>query len=385
MADPATMGARDELLAAVKAGDAAAVRATLARDPALADARDSDGISLLLTALYRGHAGVVEALRDDGAPPDVFDAAALGETSLLHDVLDVDSSLVAAYSPDGWTALHLAAHFGQTAAAEALLAAGADIATRSRNPLENQPLHAAVAGNAPAALVRSLIAHGADVGATQRGGFTPLHGAAQNGNLTLVRLLLDAGADPEACSDDGKTARDFAAEEGHGAVVRTLDLLGDERQAREQIRRVVEGINQAWARGRPEEMAPYLDDDVVLVQPGFQERAEGRAAALASYRELVEQAATHDYGASDVSIRVWGDTAVATYRYAIDYERDGALYHDTGYDIVVLHHKGGRWRVVWRTLSPERSGVVGATGSFVRGRERPAHGTGGVSAGDGAV
>lgn len=362
MADPATMGARDALLSAVKAGDSGEVLALIERDPALADARDADGTSLLLTALYRGHMGVVATLRDVGAPPDVFDAAALGETSLLRDLLDGDPSLVGAHSPDGWTALHLAAHFGRTEAASVLLAAGADAAKRSRNPLENQPLHAVAAGNAPLALVRALLAHGADVNAHQRGGFTPLHGAAQNGNLALVRLLLDAGADSDARSDDGKTARDFAAEAGHGAVVRTLDLLGDEWQAREQIRRVLAGINGTWTRGRPEDMAPYLDDDVVLVQPGFQERSEGRAAALASYREFVEQAATRDYRESDVSIRVWGDTAVATYRFAIDYEMEGRTLHDVGYDVFVLHHKGGRWRMVWRTLVPDGSEASGAMG-----------------------
>jgi ankyrin repeat protein len=227
--------ARDELLAAVKVGDAATVRALIERDPALADARDADGVSLLLTALYRGHAGVVEVLREVGAPPDVHDAAALGEASLLRDLLDGDASLAGAYSADGWTPLHLAAHFGRTDAANVLLAAGADVAARSRNPMANQPLHAAVAGDAPLELVRALLARGADVNATQRGGFTPLHGAAQNGNLALVRLLLEAGADPAARSQGGKTARDFAAEAGHDGVVQALDQLVGEDQSWEEV------------------------------------------------------------------------------------------------------------------------------------------------------
>jgi len=236
MADTATdTAARDELLAAVKVGDSAAVRALIGCDPALADTRDADGVSLLLAALYRGHAGVVEVLREVGAPLDVHDAAALGEASLLRYLLDGDATLAAAYSPDGWTPLHLAAHFGRTDAAGVLLAAGADVAARSRNPLANQPLHAAVAGGAPIELVGELLARGADVNAAQRGGFTPLHGAAQNGNLALVRLLLDSGADPVARSEGGKTARDFAAEGGHDAVVQALDQLASEGQAREAI------------------------------------------------------------------------------------------------------------------------------------------------------
>ena len=41
-----------------------------------------------------------------------------------------------------------------------------------------------------------LIAAGADVNATQHGGYTPLHEAAQHGDVEMVELFLSAGADP---------------------------------------------------------------------------------------------------------------------------------------------------------------------------------------------
>ena len=44
-----------------------------------------------------------------------------------------------AYSYDGWTPLHLAAFFGQRAAVERLMAAGADLNAVSRNALRNTP------------------------------------------------------------------------------------------------------------------------------------------------------------------------------------------------------------------------------------------------------
>ena len=41
-------------------------------------------------------------------------------------------------------------------------------------------------------------------------GFTPLHTAAQNGDTELVRLLLEHGADAGATATDGRTPADLA-------------------------------------------------------------------------------------------------------------------------------------------------------------------------------
>lgn len=58
---------------------------------------------------------------------------------------------------------------------------------------------------------RLLIAHGADVRATDDSGFTPLHIASGNGNAAAVRTLLANGADPNAASKNGMTPAMFAA------------------------------------------------------------------------------------------------------------------------------------------------------------------------------
>ena len=221
--DPEPTTAAD-LLAAIDAGDAAAVDEALAADPGIATARDGDGVSATMHALYRGQASLAETIAAILPELDIFEAAALGRVDRLHELLGADPELARARSADGFTALHYPAFFGIGAAADvsrALLACGADVNARSDNALAVLPIHSAVAGGQDE-VVAVLIDVGADVNARQRHGWTPLHGAAQNGSLQSVERLLAAGADPAARNDDGRSAADLATGAGHDEVVGRL-------------------------------------------------------------------------------------------------------------------------------------------------------------------
>lgn len=216
------MGTPDDLFSAIWGGDTRRVGDSLMETPTLAATPDSKGMTPLLAATYARQPEVVDLLLAAGATPDVFVAAAQGRLDWLRDLLARDPSLVAAYSADGWTALHLAAHFGCEDAARLLLDAGADVSARSRNAMDNLPLHAACAGAPPISLVALLLDAGTDVNARQHGGFTALHEAAQNGALDLVRYLLERGADASILTDAGRTARALAEEHGHAEMVTLL-------------------------------------------------------------------------------------------------------------------------------------------------------------------
>lgn len=164
----------------------------------------------LLDALYRGDSRTVEAMRTDGSELTIFEAAAVGDGARVHELLLLEAGFVDLWSPDGFTALHLAAFFGHANIAAELLRGGADVGAVSRNPLGVQPLHSAAAGG-HTDVVRVLLDHGADPNARQEGGFAPIHSAAQHGNEELYDLLVAAGADPEAATDDGRTVADFPA------------------------------------------------------------------------------------------------------------------------------------------------------------------------------
>ena len=219
------MSAIEDLIAAVKAGDLERVEALVSQDRGLLAMRAASGDTALLTAIYNGVKAIVATLLEQGAPVDVFEAAALGDTHWLRLLLDEQPDQLTAHSHDGWTPLHLAAHFGQAAAIDWLLRRGALVGARSANDLANTPLHAATAGRRRRA-VEVLLAAGADPNATDSGGFTSLHLAAQSGELEIARLLLNGGAQVSPRSHEGLTSLALAAQEGHATLVALLSDCG---------------------------------------------------------------------------------------------------------------------------------------------------------------
>jgi uncharacterized protein len=225
------VNAEADLFAAIDAADDGTVERLLATDPTIASARDEDDVSAVMHALYRGHRKTAETIAAALSDLDVFEAAGLGRARDVLRLITADRSLATAWSADGFTALHYAAFFGDGATAETLLKAGADPDVRSRNEFAVMPLHSAVAGRRHDVVV-TLVAAGADVNVAQRHGYTPLLGAAENGDAETVDLLLGAGADSSARTDDGRGAADLARAGGHESVADRLDSGERERTSR---------------------------------------------------------------------------------------------------------------------------------------------------------
>lgn len=98
-----------------------------------------------------------------------------------------------------------------------LLALGHHPSARGRMADSKTPAHVA-SQYGHAAVVRALLAGGADANAPARhgssgAGWTPLHVAAAAGKGEVVQALLAAGADPCRVNSDGATPLHLAAEQ----------------------------------------------------------------------------------------------------------------------------------------------------------------------------
>lgn len=115
---------------------------------------------------------------------------------------------------DGWSPLHLAAHFGHLEIVKYLLKNGADVHVKSGNSMANTPLHAAAANRKNRKeMIGLLLSYGADINEQQSGGWTILHQAAQHNDSEMISYFIEQGADPFLAKGDGKTALELAEDE----------------------------------------------------------------------------------------------------------------------------------------------------------------------------
>lgn len=159
--------------------------------------------SRLLDALLADDHDGVQALLVEGWP------AGLPEASMLGDLAQVRRLLAAGadpYAPTGrgWTALHLASWSGRAQICAVLVDAGVpvDVAAMTPGACEGcTPLQLAVA-QGHGAVAEVLIKAGAEPSRRDDAGWTPLHQAAERGDLPMVKRLLLAGAEVNALCGD---------------------------------------------------------------------------------------------------------------------------------------------------------------------------------------
>lgn len=165
----------------------------------------------------------------------------------IAEVLIAAGARLDAPCPLGALPLHLTAAYGWVQPMETLLAAGADVDSRTlpipaalwrmTSPANTEPAHeltplmiAAREGKAAAA--RRLVRGGAALDARDSLGQSPLHAAAApwwGESVELAKLLLDAGAEWDAKDAAGRTPLDHAVAAGHARTTAFLRATANRR------------------------------------------------------------------------------------------------------------------------------------------------------------
>jgi len=165
-----------------------------------------------------------------GCGTSIHDEAARGHLEQVETMLEKDPALVKARNADGKTPLFYAITNGREAAAETLMAHGADV--NARDVTGYTPLHvAATLGRTGEADL--LLKHGADLEARDHFGDTPLHAAALFGKDRMIEFLIQRGAEIHTRNDEGLTPLNLAKRARKNGTAALLERLNKESNDRE--------------------------------------------------------------------------------------------------------------------------------------------------------
>jgi len=110
----------------------------------------------------------------------------------------------------------------------------------------------------------------------------------------------------------------------------------------ESLRKVENEFAAAYGRNDAETLDRLWAADYTFVNPAGQVLTKTQRLAMLRSGELKIEAYTRD----DESIRIYGDTAVVTYRSTVKAQRNGIDISSQRRVITVLVKNGGRWQAV---------------------------------------
>lgn len=143
-----------------------------------------------------------------------------------------------------------------------------------------------------------------------------------------------------------------------GAILATKgDNMTDEHEhgslLHDQLWLHVKSLNEMWVSGNPDKLDPFFHNDVVVLHFDYKTRLRGREAVIASYHEFCEESTVNTFKQFKPIIDIFGNTAVVTYAFEIEYEMGGQVYNESGRDMFVFLQEDSDWLAVWRTMLPD--------------------------------
>lgn len=130
---------------------------------------------------------------------------------------------------------------------------------------------------------------------------------------------------------------------------------GSPNPEEESIRKVEDEFASAYGRNDAEALDRLWAADYTFVNPAGQVLTKAQRLAMLRSGELKIESYTRD----DEKIRVYGDTAVVTYRSTVHAQRNGNDISSQRRVITVLVKKDGRWQTVAQQSTGIRTDAKG--------------------------
>lgn len=115
----------------------------------------------------------------------------------------------------------------------------------------------------------------------------------------------------------------------------------------------VQAMNRAWAaENDPDRLGEFFHPKMVAITPVDRLRRLGQADCVAGWREFTEACRILWWRESDPIVGVFGDCAVVTYYFDMEYETGGRTIRSDGRDMMTLVREDNRWWVIADQFSP---------------------------------
>jgi ketosteroid isomerase-like protein len=116
----------------------------------------------------------------------------------------------------------------------------------------------------------------------------------------------------------------------------------------DQIVRVIKSLGQSWREKQFGRLETLFVETVVFQDAEGHRIVEGKSDCIQSYRDFMEIAKVLTYEEEEPDLVPLGGFVMANYGWQIDYEMEGASFHDQGRDWLAMEKREGAWLISWR-------------------------------------
>ena len=105
---------------------------------------------------------------------------------------------------------------------------------------------------------------------------------------------------------------------------------------KQEIWQTLRALNDAWTKGKPDDLKNHFHDNMVAITATDRERLEGKEACFNSWSNFAKAATIHHWKEIDPRIQIYDNSAVVTYYFDMSFDMEGQTVNLGGRDMFVF-------------------------------------------------